>query len=77
MHRLALYQSQGWSAVAPDYTALCITLHKNVRLQRADGKVLPATVSALNSNGSLDIVTASDEHVTVTDADKLFHDYLS
>lgn len=75
--RVALYQNQGWSAVAPDYTALCITLHKNVRLQRTDANiVLPATVNALNPDGSLDIVTENGEHATVTDADRLFHDYL-
>jgi BirA family biotin operon repressor/biotin-[acetyl-CoA-carboxylase] ligase len=76
--RVALYQSQGWSAVAPDYTALCITLHQSVRLQRAsDDKVLPATVNALNPDGSLDVVTEDGKSHQVTNADKLFHDYLS
>ncbi|HEX2858928.1 MAG TPA: biotin--[acetyl-CoA-carboxylase] ligase [Alphaproteobacteria bacterium] len=77
--RVALYQAQGWLAVAPDYTALCITLGKHVRLQLADGTtVLPATVNALNPDGSLDVVTHADNrHITVTNADKVFHDYLS
>jgi BirA family biotin operon repressor/biotin-[acetyl-CoA-carboxylase] ligase len=74
--RLALYGGQGWSAVAPDYTALCQTLNQKVRLQRPDGTVLPATVNALNPDGSLDVVTADGTHHAVTNADKLFHDYL-
>jgi BirA family biotin operon repressor/biotin-[acetyl-CoA-carboxylase] ligase len=78
IRRVALYQAQGWSAVAPDYTALCITLRQRVRLQRAsDELVLPATVNALNPDGSLDVVTEDGKSHKVTNADKLFHDYLS
>jgi BirA family biotin operon repressor/biotin-[acetyl-CoA-carboxylase] ligase len=78
IRQIALYQSQGWSAVAPDYTALCITLGQAVRLQQVDENiVLPATVKALNPDGSLDVVTEDGKSHQVTNADKLFHDYLS